>query len=430
VIKVNPIVFHDPPNGAHSHEYLTKVFFKGMRQWLHANGRAHIEDNRLEKIHNATVVTSADYLNAESIAILRNNNCRIVGFSCTDSSYIAQSCRAAAEMSQIDLIFALTGLQKFNHGHEVVVDKDFNVSLELRSFLPQADWTVFNDMRKAGRLQSLPYPHWSPLPELPARPYNERSQKVLIRGGCHARRFVLALMLMRKDLLDTNSGFVTAPYFAEDMNPRFRYCEPCRKEFKAHRKYPWREVKKAEDDCTSPAIWGYVDEYRDFDWETELGRWNNACPRSFYWLAEQFEKKHGAIDKTALEKLLNAQWLPAQAHQEMLARITFTSDLKWLFSIYAAQRFWDAAAAGCINLLPSRTADQDYFPRMYAGEHYLTFPESFEALDLHALIAEYEYNEISANARALYSEWVKPGRFALNENLTAHIFSQIEKHCA
>jgi hypothetical protein len=429
---VNPIVFHDPPGGAHPHEYLTKVFFKGMAQWLYANGRAHIEDNRLEKISNAVVITSADYLNTDTIDRLKNNNCKIVAFSCTDSSYVAQSCRAGSTMGHIDLVFALTGIQKVNVGHEMVVDHDFNISLEKREFLPAKDWLEFDTMRKAGRLQSLPYPHWSPLPEVPARPYNERSQKVLIRGGCHARRFVLALMLMRKDLLDTNSGFVTSPYFADDMNPRFRYCGPCRHEFKRNRSFSFYSPQEHLIDCTSPATWGHR------DWTTELGKWNNACPRSFYWLAEQFEKKHGAIDKTALEKLLNAQWLPAQAHQEMLARITFTSDLKWLFSIYAAQRFWDAAAVGCINLLPDRTRDQDYFPQMLPGEHYLTYPEDFRDLPYSSALAKWplcdigqkQYEPIAAASRALYDQWIKPGRFALNENLCHHIFQTIERHCA
>jgi hypothetical protein len=426
---VNPIVFHDPPNGAHPHEYLTKVFFKGMAQWLYANGRAHIEDNRLEKIHNATVVLSADYLNAESIAKLKNNKCKIVGFSCTDSSYIAQSCRAEPQIINIDLIFALTGIQRVNVGHEMVVDHDFNISLEKRQFLPEDDWAAFDYMRKAGRLQSLPYPHWSPLPEVPARPYNERSQKVLIRGGNHARRFVLALMLMRKDLLDTNSGFVTAPYFADDMNPQFRYCFDCRQEFKAQRRYIWRSTFGYPGGCSLPADWG-----SSKDWSTDLGRWNNGCPRSFYWLAEQLEKKHGPIDKTALEKLLNAQWLPARDHQEMLARITFTSDLKWLFSIYAAQRFWDAAAAGCINALPKRTSDQEFFPPMEDTEHFLTYREDFQEEPEYGPpfgIMELEYNHISKNARALYDQWIKiNGPYAINSNLAAHIFQQIERHCS
>jgi hypothetical protein len=418
------IVFHDPPSGPHCHEYLTKVFFKGMAQWLYANGKAHIEDNRLEKIHNATVVLSADYLDMDAICKLKKNNCRIVAFSCTDSSYIAQACRDEWCMANIDLIFALTGIQKTNEGHEMIVDQDFNISLEERWFLPQDDWERFDSKRRNGTLQSLPYVHWSKQPDIPARPYNERSQKVLIRGGNHARRFVLALMLMRKDLLDTNSGFITSPYFAEDMNRQFRYCDTCRADFRMEHSAKYRESRPREQICTSPASWDRP------DWTTELGQWNNACPRSFYWLAEQFEKKHGPIDKTALEKLLNAQWLPAKDHLEMLARITFTSDLKWLFSIYAAQRFWDAASVGCVNLLPARTMDQDYFPVMNRGEHYIVYFENIAYFtDKGLLFTEAEYNSVSSAARALYTEWIQATDYALNTNLLRHIFEQIERHC-
>jgi hypothetical protein len=421
---MNPIIFHDPGK---AHEYLSTMFFAPLRSWLHANGHAVIDDNVLEKIHNATVITNADLLNLDSIAKLKNNGCKIVAFSCTDSSYISQSCRDAYLMSEIDLIFALTGIQKVNEGHEMVVDQDFNISLEKREFLPEDDWIVFNNMRKMGRLQSLPYVHWTKQPDIPPRPYSERSQRVLIRGGNHARRFVLALMLMRKDLLDTNSGFVTAPYFAEDMNPQFRYCDQCRHEFHPLQHYSWKARAYGNDRCTSPAKWGDPK-----DWTTELGKWNNACPRSFYWLAEQFEKRHGPIDKPALERLLNAQWLPAKDHLEMLARITFTSDLKWLFSIYAAQRFWDAAMVGCVNVLPARSAQQEYFPPMNCIEHFTTYDEGMEHGQLieDFSMDEADYNSVSRAARALYCEWIQATDYALNTNLLRRIFEQIERHCA
>ena len=418
---MKPLIFHDPGK---RHEYLSTMFFAPMEQWIYQNkGNLWVNDGPIETFHDATIIINADLLNRSVIDMLRNNNCSIVAFSCTDSSYISQCCRDEWSMTNIDLIFALTGIQKVNEGHEMVVDHDFNISLEKRQFLPAHDWLWFDELRKAGRIQSLPYVHWLPQPDIPARPYNERSQKVLIRGGNHARRFVLALMLMRKDLLDTNSGFVTAPYFAEDMNPQFRYCGPCRERYRADKK---ATVGHVLPDCTSPARWG-----DQGSWTTELGQWNNACPRSFYWLAEQFEKKHGTIDKPALEKLLNAQWLPAKDHLEMLARITFTSDLKWLFSIYAAQRFWDAASVGCVNLLPARTMDQDYFPVMNRGEHYVVYFEDIAYFtDKGLLFTEAEYNSVSSAARALYTEWIQATDYALNTNLLRHIFTQIERHCA
>lgn len=424
------LVFNDPPGGPCYHEYIDKVFFKGLRQWLHANGKAVIGDDCLEKIRNATVLTSADYLNPRTIHILKNNGNKIVGFSVTDSSYISQSCRSAASMSQIDLIFAATGLQKVNEGHEFVVDQDFNVSLEKRRFLPDDDWAVFDGIRKSGRLQSLPYVHWHRLPEQPVRPYSQRSQKVIMRGGLHARRFILALFLMRQDLLDVNSGFVTSPYFSEVMNPQFQYCQECRKEFRASgSRYPYVEGRTASD-CNSPARIGLAP-----DWSLkDLGQWNNRCPRSFYWMTEQFERRqqprYGKLDRAMIEKLVNAQWLTAEAHQELLGRITFTSDLKWLFSIYMAQRFWDAAAAGCMNALPRRTNDQEYFPYMEEGQHYITFRDDMTALQGSMHTTESEYNEITKNTRAIYDQWIRPQEFVLNTNLCRHIIELVEKHCA
>lgn len=421
------LVFHDPPNGPCYHEYLTKVFFKGLQQYLHAHGEPVHHGDVLDQIHNATVLTSADYLNAESIHLLKNHNCKIVGFSITDSSYISQSCREASEMSEVDLIFAATGLQKINEGHEFVVDHDFNVSLEKRQFLPEDDWIVFNNMRKMGRLQSLPYPHWSRLPDQPVRPYAQRSQKVIMRGGLHARRFILALFLMRQELLDVNSGFVTAPYFADSMRPEFRYCDPCRALFKANGgRFPLAGTHVSPAACNSSAKWG-----NHKDWCLDLGQWNNRCPASFYWLATQFRNHYGGYcDNAMLEKLVNAPWLTAEAHQELLGRITFTSDLKWLFSIYAAQRFWDAAAAGCVNVLPGRTADQDYFPQMEDGVHYLTYDEEMRFLDENVHATEEQYSRITQAASALYDQWIVPGRFALNENLCRHIINLIEQHAS
>lgn len=419
------IVFHDPPGGPHYHEYIDKIWFKGLQQYLHANGKPVQTDNVLGKIHNATVLTSADYLNAETIETLHNNGCKIVGFSVTDSSYVSQSCREASEMADIDLIFAATGIQKVNEGYEFVVDKDFNVSLDKRQFLPVDDWIVFNNMRKMGRLQSLPYVHWSKLPEQPVRPYAERIQKVIMRGGLHARRYILALFLMRHDLLDTNSGFVSSPYFSDSMRPEFRYCDECRRHYKATARQAIYFPGHSVEGCNSPAFRG------DGRWSFEdLGHWNNRCPRSFYWMAERFEKVHGPLNYSDVEKTLNGQWLTSEAHQELLGRITFTSDLKWLFSIYAAQRFWDAAAAGCMNVLPGRTIDQEYFPEMSMGEHYTCYHEGMYRFGEWFITGDSHYNHITQNARALYDQWIVPGPHVLNTNLARHIIEQIERHCA
>lgn len=227
------------------------------------------------------------------------------------------------------------------------------------------------------------------------------------------RRFILALKLMEIDRLDINSGFVTYPYFQESMNPQFRYCEGCRAAWKRGKRYPFFGNEK----CTCP------DQPLD-----DLGRWNNVSPSKFFDFSIRFLGRDNVTfnHHPAIEKLMNSEWLPQKRHLEMLARITFTTDLKWLFSIYAAQRFWDAAMVGCINVLPSRTTDQEYFPVMRAYEHYSIYNEDMGLLPLAFEIEEEGYNEIAKNAKNLYDQWMRPTNYAINTNLLKHIFEVIE----
>jgi hypothetical protein len=389
-----------------------------MREYANRNGIPLTDAVTLTGVKNSIVCCLSDYLEPDVVAMLKNNGNKIVGFSVTDSSWVSQCCREAKHLQNIDLMFMLTGIQKVNEGHEMIVKPDFTIGLEKRTFLPGEDWEVFNRMRLEGRLQSLPYVHAERQAHVEARPYNQRSQKVLMRGGHHMRRFILALKLIEIDRLDINSGFVTTPYFQDDMNPQFRYCDECRETWRMNKRYPWNNHTRTC--CTNEHARTFPPNLSD------LGAWNNKCPQSFYDAAHSLAK----VDPAALALLLNARWLPQREHLEMLARITFTSDLKWLFSIYAAQRFWDAASVGCINVLPARTADQDYFPVMNPHEHYLYYSEELDRLGYEFEIGENEYNVISKNAKELYDSWMRPSDYIINTNLLRHIFSKIEEHTA
>ncbi len=406
------IAVYDPPDKRH--QYVTEMYFDPLLKWLHGCGIMAPYLMDLTSAAGYTVLINADHLTPDVIAGLRDNGNRIVGFSCTDSSYVSQACREGKNLRHVDLMFMLTGIQNTNIGHEVVMTPDFKLGLEWRQFLPPDDWSVFNSMRVQGRLQSLPYVHWHKQPSIVPQEYGQRSQKALIRGGHHMRRFLLCLELMKHDKLDVNSGFYTAPYFRDDMNPQFRYCDDCRRQFSKHGYYP---ISANPPGCLNPHC-------LDLD-VSNLGEWNNKCPHSFFRLAKQL-----GADMKQVEKLMNAQWLRAEDHLAMLSRITFTSDLKWLFSIYAAQRFWDAAMSGCINVLPSRTMDQDYFPVMEEGIHYLTYQENFIGLDADFWVDEIEYMGVAANAYVLYNKWIKATDYALNTNLLAHIWERIEEHCS
>lgn len=407
------IVIYDPRTS--QHQYLTEMYFAPMIQYASRNQIVIKDASSLSEIKNSTVLALADHLNPFHIDTLKNNGNKIVGFSVTDSSWVSQCCREGVHLQKIDLMFMLTGIQKVNHGMEMIVKPDFTIGVEPRQFLPDEDWGVFNAMREAGRLQSLPYVHWERQPSVEGRPYSTRNQQALIRGGHHMRRFILALKLLEIDKLDCNSGFVTEPYFQDSMNPQFRYCDSCRAEWKHRRKYP--SGNPTSHSCTNPMA-------RPLDL-SDLGAWNNRCPQSFYDVANIL-----GVPPAKAESLLNARWLTQQQHLEMLARITFTADLKWLFSIYAAQRFWDAASVGCINLLPSRTADQDYFPKMEAGVHYELFDEHLNSLQGDCIITGAGYDGIAPNAKALYDEWMRPTDYSINTNLLIHIFAKIEEHTA
>lgn len=397
-------------------EYAT-FFFKAMRAYGSANGMAIRDLTNLDEAKNCTVIVLTDHLSEARITNLKNNGSRIIGFNVTDSSYISGAIRYAPSLALVDVIFMLSGIQKENSAKETTVDSDFNVTLVDRQFLEPEAWSVFDYLRRSGRLQSLPYVPWTRIPDVPREPFHRRSQKVIMRGGGHALRFILALCLLRVDKLDPNSGFILHPYFADDMNPQFRYCSQCRSDYKTlHKAIPISGPPKT---CTSPA---YNGEFWSF---SNLGHWNNRCPRSFFWMAEQFSKRYGAVDMAIVEKILNARWLHPAEYMKMLARITFTADLKWTHSIYAPQRFWEAAACGCINVMPNRALTQEYFPQMKAGQHYMLFDEHLTNAQFFFSVHEDTHRDITDAARQLYDQWIAPTAFAINSNLLAFIFERI-----
>ena len=413
------LLIYDPsPMG---NEYCTKMWLAPIRRFATDNNICVAQCENLDTAKGSTVVLLADHLSEERILTLKNNGNKIVGINITDSSYISGAIRYAKSLQLVDLIFMVSGVPINNNGSEIAIDKDFNVTLVDKPFLDEENWRVFDFMRKSGRLQSLPYVPWTPIPDVLRQPWSQRSKKAILRGGGHARRFVLALFLQLIDKLDPNSGFVLGPYFVDDMNPQFRYCDECRASYK-HNGHKACNVTLHPGNCNSPA-------YRGGDrWSFEdLGHWNNRCPRSFFWMAEQFQKRHGRIDMAIVEKVLNARWLDPKEHVTMLGRILFSSDLKWEHSIFMPQRFWEAASAGCINILPLRTMNQEYFPKVKPGEHYLVFEEDFKNLDVAFQIDEQGYNHAAGEMRRIYEQWISPTVYPINTNLLAHILNEMRK---
>lgn len=411
------LLIHDPVQGGN--EYAT-FYLKAIRKYATDLGLSVAQCENINTVKGSTVLLLTDHLSGDLIVRLKNNGNKIVGINVTDSSYISGAIRYAYSLPLVDLIFMVSGVPVNNKGSEIAIDDNFNVTLVDKPFLDEENWRVFDFMRRSGRLQSLPYVPWTPIPDVPRAPWKDRSQKAILRGGGHARRFVLALFLQLIDRLDPNSGFVLFPYFDDAMNSQFRYCESCRLEYKKR----GRALYVPGDNgigCNSPARDG-------LNWSLkDLGQWNNRCPRSFLWMAEQFTKRHGAIDMAIVEKILNARWLDPKEHLAMLGRILFSSDLKWEHSIFMPQRFWEAASAGCINVLPLRTINQEYFPRVKPGEHYLVYEEDFTNLGLAFQIDEQGYNHAAGEMRRIYEEWIAPSHYPVNSNLLNHIINEIRK---
>lgn len=413
------ISIYDPlPYG---NEYASKLFFRNMRAFGSSEGRPLGVCENLDTVKNQAVVVLTDHLSEERIDRMKNNGCRIIGFNVTDSSYISGAIRYARNLQLVDKIFTLSGIPTTNEGAETGVDANMNVVSVPKPFLDEPNWKVFDYLRRSGKLISLPYCPWEKVPQMERQPWAKRSQKVIIRGGGHARRFLLALFLMRIDRLDINSGLILSPYFDDAMNPQFRFCDDCRESYR----HAGKRVYDAPFDpvqCNSPARTGSV------GWDlSDLGQWNNRCPKSFFWMAEQFEKRHGPVDIGPVETMLNARWLSPHEHLGMLGRILFTSDLKWEHSIFMPQRFWEGASAGCINLLPQRTTNQQYFPDVKPGLHYLVYEDAtFKNLELASMLDERSYNQIAGDARAVFDHWIDIDRFGINTNLLDHIFLHMD----
>lgn len=396
-------------------DYVSRMFLAPMLDYASRNNLSIRRVDSLTPETGHTLICNADYLTPEVIRRFKQNDVRMVAVSCIDSAYLAESFRHAPEMLLIDRIFAVTGVQNTNTSNATVIDAQFNITAEPRTFLPDEDWQRFDEMRQSGRLLSLPYVPWE-VHAPPARmPFRQRRPTALFRGGNHFFRVLAWMKAMSVGVADGCSGFQTRAYFDDRMNPQFRYCDACRAAFRSNgNRYP---IDAQPGECTSEAEWG-GDDVRVHP----TGRWNNRCLASFYWLARKFHERHGGIDMAQVENAMNFYSQQPVRHLQTINECRFYADSKWEFSINAAQRFWEAASVGTINLIPRRANDQDYFPPIKDGEHYLTFSDDFS--DISAEIDEERFQRISDNAHALWKRWIKPTDYAISTNLLKWIFDQ------
>lgn len=398
-------------------EYLSGIYFSSLL--LHDPKLTRTDD--IDSARDSVILLNGDYLKPERIVALKDAGNTLIAFDINDHTSLSDSYRYNPECALIDLIFKIGGVQKINISKDVSVDSEFKFSLVDRQFIPDECWLIYDDMANTGRIQSLPYVPWT-RNDVPHIGFRQRSGNTMVRGGNHLYRFLVFLNLLKIGKVDPRSAFMTEPYFIPGMDPRFRYCRSCIDE---RNQNGGRSVfgHLRPGDCTSPAEWGGKDVVSLLRHE-EAGRWNNRCPRSFIWLTEQFERFHGPVDRGMVERTLSGKYEQDHPFFVALSQATFYTDLKWLHSIYAPPRFWEAAKVGTINFLPRRTNEQDYFPQIKDGEHYKTFLEDFSDFD--PSIEESEFNYISQNAKELYDGWIRPSHRPISERLCRHVFTEIE----
>lgn len=411
---MKPIVLYDP-EPVHN-DYLSRIYFDSLHAYARDSAQSIPKIASIQDVGGCTIITHGDHLTPETIRGLKGRDNKIIAFDINDSSWLIRYYCFAEEVTLIDKIYKFAGIQKFNEARDFSIDSDFNVSLVEKQFLPEESWERYYNMALTGRLSSLPYVPWASLPPQTPRPFSQRSNKILIRGGAHFGRFLLFLFLLSKGQAHESSSFISEPYFRRECAEQFRFCEECIAEKERTGKSP--HDSNIQGRCTSPATWGGVLDL------AAPGLWNNKCPKSFFWLADQFSKRHGPINTALLEQSLNGLHERQDAFSRTIGNAVGYGDLKWLYSVYAPPRFWEAASLRTVNYLPARTNDQTYFPHMEEGKHYLTFREDFRDFD--ATIDPLQFFTITDNANRLYEEWIRGAKYRLSTKLLEKIYDEIK----
>jgi hypothetical protein len=235
---------------------------------------------------------------------------------------------------------------------------------------------------------------------------------VLVRGGHHYMRVLLLFNLVKHGLVDSNSIFNTTGYINQ-------YCDVCQDIYSKG----WMTLDKVRECGEKPCRWPkyYKTDSLPSNYLQDRGDWNNGCPSRYFEMADMM-----GLDRGMVENILNGHYVCITDYYDILNKYTMYADLKWIFSIYAPPRFWEAAAAHTVNLVGTRMNDQYYFPDMKEGEHYTTFQEDFIGLRQSCFLLEPEFRRITDNTYGLYDKWIKAGEYKLNTNLMDHILQKIE----
>lgn len=406
-----------------SNDYLSKLYWQPLLDYDSRFSRINTTDG----VANSVILLHGDKLKPERIERLKFLGNRIISFDINDSSYLSSAHANTPEQHEIDLIFKVSGVPKQNEIAETNLDGDFRILVSREKYLPDEQWAKFELLRS--RIRPLPYVLWHPLTpsQAPVVPHSQRNGKVLLRGGNHFWRVILAFRLMQDGLLDERSEFATAARFTSNMERRFQYCEACKTEKVEHGRSLY-DAPPRKEGCTSPvANWGEDGSFfgGPMFGRREFGKWNNVCPNSYMWLARQFEARCGPLDAPFLEKLFNGDMRPDHEFVQDLSHASYAGDFKWLNTVNLPPRFWEAASVGTPSLYAARTANQDYWPHVEAGVHYATFREDMTTFDIRD-VSPQDWSEMSRAVKDLYETKMRGTNHAISNDLLKYMVEGIE----
>lgn len=427
------VYLHDERSNA----YLSAMFWSPLLAYAEAKGHLIARVDNTDGLRDCAVMVHGDKLSPSRIRQLRDQNVTIICWDINDSSYMSSSFIHSPEQNELSLIFKVSGIPKQNEVNEVNLDRNFQIKISREKYLPDEQWQQFSAIRH--KIKPLPYVLWHPLVgrDAPVVPQKDRSGKVLIRGGNHFWRVILAFRLMQDGLLDERSEFHTSAYFSNSMERRFQYCNACKREKREHGMslYDSPTTPERRAQCTNPVTgWELPGEFfgGPMFGRHEHGLYNNKCPHSFFFLAKEFERLRGPLDKGFLQRLFNGGMRPQEDFVRDLSRASYAGDAKWTNTVNLPPRFWEAASVGTPSYYMARTEDQDYWPHVNLGEHYFSYREEMMGLhDVHAYSSHSSWwSDVSAAVKALYEDKIRGTDYAVSNALLEYMMKSIEEVCA
>lgn len=413
-----------------SNDYLSRMFFEPLRAYMRAQGFDIEYAPTTEQLEDCVAIIHGDMLSPEKIQQLKNSNCKIATVDINDSSYLSSRYIHSPEQNLVDLIFKVSGVPRQNEVNETNLDRNFQIKVSREKYLPDEQWEQFQAIRH--KIRPLPYVLWRPLVGAgqPVVPHDQRSGKVLIRGGNHFWRVILFFRLMQEGLLDERSEFHTSAYFSPGMEQRFQFCDSCKAEKQAHGRSLYN-ARERKSECRSPVTgWGLDGEFfgGPMYGRHEHGMWNNRCSHSFFWLAKQYERHRGPLNHEFIERAFAGDMRGQGEFVNDLGHATYAGDSKWLNTINLPPRFWEAASVGTPSLYMARVADQDYWPAVERDVHYYAYPDDMQDFDVR-MIPEAHWNEVSRAVKDLYETKIRGTEYAISNALLEHMKTQIEEAC-